>query len=321
MAGKKKAQAQAGQEFDKVYPPEGNKLLGSPSPGGHNIAEGLVCLFWIMKRFDIATLISLGHSLYKAQMECDILHQANNKPGDVSWFIRICEAGGRYCKSVGFEHSAMKAFTLTLRLKQRPLQIDYSGIQAELRCLEEDVLLEMGANKFLQIPVSLSTHFNNKDLIGKEAYEAFPEAREDIVEAGNAISVGLDTAAVFHFMRVVEWGLRALARDVGLNEVVADKKSGKIVPLEWAQWEKILNQMHGKIEEKIRLIARGPDRQRAQEFYYQAEKEIDGFKDAWRNHVMHCRRIYSSSDSLAVLSHVQRFMKSLADYGIGQLQP
>jgi hypothetical protein len=124
------------------------------------------------------------------------------------------------------------------------------------------------------------------------------------------------TAAVFHLMRVVEWGLRSFARHLGLLHVVADRKRGKIVPIEYSQWEKILSQLHEKVDAKIDSMRAGPKKQAAQEFYYSALSDVGGFKDAWRNHVMHGRKQYKSADGIAVLGHVERFMKTLADHEI-----
>ena len=39
---------------------------------------------------------------------------------------------------------------------------------------------------------------------------------------------------------------------------------------------------------------------------------IRGFRDAWRNHVMHTRAEYSREDASAVLSHVKRLLQTLA---------
>lgn len=135
-------------------------------------------------------------------------------------------------------------------------------------------------------------------------------------DAGNAIAVDLTSACVFHLMRVVEWGMRAFAYDLGLLDVVTDKKSGKTVPIAFAQWEHILNQLEEKIESKTAAMPRGEDKQKALEFYHSSSAEIRSFKDAWRNHCMHTRASYTRQDAIAVWSHVERFMKTLAGHGL-----
>jgi hypothetical protein len=116
-------------------------------------------------------------------------------------------------------------------------------------------------------------------------------------------------------MRAVEWSLRALCVDLGLKRIRRkDKKTGKVthVALAWADWETLLNQIKSRIGKTIAASKRGPKKQLYQEFYYPAIEEIEGFKEAWRNHVMHTRREYNREDAEAVFTHVRRLMTNLA---------
>jgi hypothetical protein len=246
------------------------------------------------------------------------LRDAPNQQIDCAWFIRICEDAARYCNSVGFEHSSLKAFTMMTRYKNLSWTLNSSEIQAEFRGLEDDIILDMVKHKFVQVDSKLSGFFENKDLLGTGTSEPFPSASRDILEAGNCLALGLNTASVFHLMHVVEWGLRAFSTDLGLLEVSAGKNKTP-VPIEYAQWEQILDQLSAKIKGKIATIPKGPDKQHAQEFYYSAKEEIEAFKEAWRNHVSHTRRSYTFEDAIGVLSHVKRFMQKLADNGIREI--
>ena len=197
--------------------------------------------------------------------------------------------------------------------------IDWSSLEAELRNLIEVLKNEYSRIWFIGIAATMSGHVDNRNLLGETIPARFPEAVEDIESAGNCLAVELPTAAVFHLMRVVEWGLRAFAADLGLFGVSTGSKDNKTIPIEWAEWDRILNQLSDKIRSKIESIPKGPKRQQAQEFYFSAKQEVEAFKDAWRNHVMHARRRYSSEDAIAALSHVGRFMKSLVDNGMGKI--
>jgi hypothetical protein len=197
-----------------------------------------------------------------------------------------------------------------------PLLFDSSSMAAELRSLEGDIASDMMDCMFVQVVKDASLFFENPELLGAAVLKGFPICQEDIVSAGNCIAVGLGTAAVFHLMRIAEMGLRAFARHLGLLRVIEDKKKGKTIPMEYAQWEKILKQLGEKIESKLLPMKRGPSKQKKQEFYYSALNEVSSFKDAWRNHVMHVRQTYSLEDAAAVTAHVGRFMASLAEHGI-----
>jgi hypothetical protein len=116
-------------------------------------------------------------------------------------------------------------------------------------------------------------------------------------------------------MRVVESGLRAFCAHVGFREVRETfRPSGKhkYVPVEYAQWEKILDQLQPVCEQKILRIKNKRTKQLAQEFYFPVIQEVRAIKDAWRNHVMHSRRTYTKQDAEAILDHSRRLMRTLA---------
>jgi hypothetical protein len=56
---------------------------------------------------------------------------------------------------------------------------------------------------------------------------------------------------------------------------------------------------------------RGPARDDALEFYRGALGSFEGFKDAYRNNVMHARKSYNGPDALALMHHVRDFMTRL----------
>lgn len=273
----------------------------------------------IMKRFDLAGFYSLLGRLHTAQTACASIKNVPPAQQNLTleWFRGIAEDAAKYCHSVGFHHASKKAFTTLANLTATPWIFDASAIEAEFRGLESDIVLEMLKHKFIQI--EHPSYLDARELFGPDVARCFPGAAAEMSLAGDCLSVNLSVSAVFHLMRIVEYGLRALAKNLGLHQIIADKKKGKTIPVAFAQWEQVLNQLHPKVDEKIRRIRRGTKKQRAQEFYYAALKDIDGFKLAWRNHVMHSRSAYTSEDAFAILSHVERLMKSLAGYGITEL--
>ncbi len=54
-------------------------------------------------------------------------------------------------------------------------------------------------------------------------------------------------------------------------------------------------------------------KQDTQEFYYPLLHDMRGFKEAFRNHVMHSRSEYTPQQAEDVLDHVKRFMVLLSD--------
>ena len=159
--------------------------------------------------------------------------------------------------------------------------------------------------------------------LGDEVYEKFKDARFDAQQFALCIVAGASTAAVFHMMRVVEWGVRALGKDLGLRKIkdVYKPKPGgslktpkvKLTPIENATWEKIQGQLRNKVDKRLSRLRPGPAKDRKSAYYSSILEDFNGFKDAWRNHVMHTRLQCKDGEELRVLSYVDRFMKSLAE--------
>jgi hypothetical protein len=86
-----------------------------------------------------------------------------------------------------------------------------------------------------------------------EIVGVFDKARSDVEDALDCFGVGKDTAAVFHFMRVAEWGLRALCVHLGFRNIKSKTKSGKVhlTPIEFSTWETMLNQLNGRVNKRI----------------------------------------------------------------------
>jgi hypothetical protein len=65
---------------------------------------------------------------------------------------------------------------------------------------------------FVAVAPDLEAYIDQDALLGDAVTAKFPDAVVEIRNAGNCLAVGCSTAAVFHLMRVVEFGLRALSR-------------------------------------------------------------------------------------------------------------
>jgi hypothetical protein len=105
-------------------------------------------------------------------------------------------------------------------------------------------------------------------------------------------------------MRVAEIGLPALARE---RQVTFPKH-----PLEWADWQNILEQTEMKARDVTRGAPRGPQKDAMQAFYSGAIGQLHGFKDTFRNVVMHVRRRYDELDALRAINQVREFMNGLS---------
>lgn len=154
------------------------------------------------------------------------------------------------------------------------------------------------------IPANHARYWQQEKPFGELLYEAFPNVRTDLTSAGNCFAIEQYTACVFHLMRVVEKGLRALARERRIKAI--SKK-----PLEWNDWSRIISAIEAKAQEVSKWSA-GPTRDKAQEFYRSAVGELYAFKDAYRNYVMHDRAEFDEHQAASVYHRVGEFMGRLA---------
>lgn len=238
--------------------------------------------------------------------------------GDLQRYI---EAINAECVAVKLKRSSQLAQSLIGRIDEnRELTNRYvAGLLAEL---DKHIRMDMQEQLFLYMSPVDAEYYNNEKLLGDAVYDSFPDARIDVLAAGNCLACGNDTAAVFHLMRVAEWGLRALCIHFGFKKVKEYKnKTGKygLIPIQYSMWEKMLNQLEKKTTNKIAKLQRGSAKQKLQEFYNPLVRDIRAIKDTWRNHVMHSRAEYGHEDALAALAHVKDIMTALASRGVKQV--
>lgn len=178
------------------------------------------------------------------------------------------------------------------------------------------LVAELGKRKFLYVSPDRTDCVDSDALFGEKVRDAFPSAAFDIRESGNCMAAECHTAAVFHLMRAVEWGLRTLATDLGIRRLRChNKKTGKVkhTPLSWSVWDGIISDIKNRIAKRISKAQRGPKKQVYQEFYNPAVDNIERFKDAYRNHVMHTRRDYLPGEASLIFEQVRYFMRRLAN--------
>jgi hypothetical protein len=157
---------------------------------------------------------------------------------------------------------------------------------------------EMKSKLFFYFEPNKQEFLLGEDLFGEQVAKAFPSTEYDIKHAGRCLAFEEWTASIFHCMKVVEIGLNTLAKELGVN---SDRPN----------WGSILDDIENKILEINKLPKTNPLKKREQ-FYSEAASQFRLFKNAWRNHVMHVRSIYDSTDADKVFRSVQDFMSHLS---------
>ena len=181
--------------------------------------------------------------------------------------------------------------------------IDYEQYKTELKYLREAIEDGLKERYVYYYPAEKAKLLRAFEEDWKPILVKFPSVMDDGLRGIDCYASGQYTASVFHMMRVAEIGLRALARE---RQVTFPKH-----PLEWADWQNILEQTESKARSATNGMSRGPKRDAMQAFYSSAIAQVHAFKDTYRNVVMHVRRSYDELDALRVIHQVRDFMNGL----------
>jgi hypothetical protein len=149
----------------------------------------------------------------------------------------------------------------------------------------------------LIVPASEKTLYNDAiNMFGQTVERTFPNASEDIAEAGKCLALNGGTACVFHLMRVMENAVQVMG--ASLNVTLIDKHNKELA------WGPLLSNLNCAIQKMLK------GRQRDQ--WSEAYTLLYHVKQAWRNDTMHPNQTYTREEAKAILDAVRIFMNDLA---------
>lgn len=130
----------------------------------------------------------------------------------------------------------------------------------------------------------------------------FPRASFEVEEAAKCIALGRYTAAVFHAMRMLEIGIRALSKRLSIPDPTKAAEKN---------WGKILAAIKAKIDEMWPGSVRLPNSEGA--VFEDLYAHLDAIRNPWRNATMHVETIYVSHEALHIIRCAAFFMTKLAN--------
>ena len=200
----------------------------------------------------------------------------------------------------GLELSGLIAAPKLIRqVLARLPDLTFVRLHENLLQIQEMMIDELKDIRLSFIPKEQSMFLDREHKEKENLAQSFPSTLEDYKEAIFCYVNGRHTAAVFHAMRVLEYGLEALAKDVSLNFDVQ-------------QWGNIIDQIEKEIKTIRVTMSRGLAKNERLQFLSESAKEFTYFKDGWRNYVAHRRVKYDGHQALSVINHVKAFMIHLS---------
>lgn len=186
-------------------------------------------------------------------------------------------------------------------LKRLP-EMSFVRVHESIINIQQMIINEIKDVLLLFIPKNKSIWLEKENNINSQLIKSFPSAKDDYNEAVLCYVYGQHTAAVFHSMRILEYGLKALAKDLKLKFYRQN-------------WGKIIQKIKDEINNEIKTLSnqpKDPSRTERLKFLSNAAQEFTYFKDGWRNYVMHGDDKYDESQALSVFNHVKAFMVHLS---------
>ena len=183
---------------------------------------------------------------------------------------------------------------------------NYSTLYTELTVLKQSIEDDIQFERFYHYPKEPFAAVIRMEADWAATFAAFPskDVKFEISSGIDCYALGHPTAAIFHFMRAAEFGLRALARERRI-------RLGKNKPVEWGTWQEILQKL-GVAQKEIEGWKAGDKKDAALSFYTSAIAALHSFKNEYRNMVMHVRREYATEDAGKALRQVRDFLNDLS---------
>jgi hypothetical protein len=132
-----------------------------------------------------------------------------------------------------------------------------------------------------------------------DVFTKFPSANADCDSAVYCYACDQGTASVFHSMRILECGLKALSDALGL-------------PFGTDVWHVAIDRIESEIRDLERIWPKGNNKSEFLKFYSEAAKEFRYFKDGWRNYVSHRLSVYDAPQAFSTMNHVKDFMLTIS---------
>lgn len=201
-----------------------------------------------------------------------------------------------------------RGFTCALRaarrLQEQRNTLTPAEVSKSFRDLWDDFLSDCDGRLVELIEPANTKYYDQDAGFGYEVAQRFPSAKPEIRECGTCYALGRHTASVFHAMRAVEHGLRALTGAVG---VVSPK-----VPLNYQDWNCLIQQVESRSEAAVDTWGKSAEVTNARQFFHRLVADLYLFKDDVRNVTMHTRASYDAPGALSVRNRAAEWFAVLA---------
>lgn len=206
---------------------------------------------------------------------------------------RLDEFSGKL-KEIGLPASREAAIRLKSSITSLAPTHSISELCARLAQSIED---ESKSRVFIVLDPSLQERYTRPRHEWEVVIDTYPRIIREVEEASKCLALERPTATVFHCMRIMEHGLKLIARELGVPYAPS--------------WESYIKQINERISAgyKDKL----PEWREREPFFRDLVGDMIAVKTAWRNPTMHIVRDYMPKEASNVYASVRTFMRRLAE--------
>jgi hypothetical protein len=242
-------------------------------------------------------IYKISRDIERLRRTAELYKGANRKPdnADAADFQILLKEIYRECLALGLTAPHEMAGRL---IDKAPPQT-YAVMSVDLEHLDGSLTTDLKKEAVFRILPERKGYFEQTDLFGSKVAVAFLSCTRDIQKAGSCYALGQEDACVHHLMMVLERGLKALAKTVGLP---AHHHSN---------WQAVIT----KVETQTNTLPGGPQL----DFYRDVNAQFGFLKVAYRNHSEHAHDDpYDMVKALHILNHTKFFMEALEKGGVAE---
>lgn len=259
-----------------------------------------------MIELNASSFLSAATSLARIHQVYSGLSAANDEkliPESVALVLPAVRLFEAEAQAIGARLASVSAHRFMTSLEQNPCEVTVVQATIALHDIESRFADYLSEIKLFTLSAQESPFMGPVDeLLQSEGFSIlFPSASFEVEEAAKCIAFGRYTASVFHAMRVLEIGIRALSKRLGIPDPL--KPSEK-------NWSKFLGAIKSQIDQLWPTNSRLPGSEGvAFEGLY---AHLDAVRNPWRNATMHVETIYAPHEALHIIRCAAFFMVALS---------
>lgn len=170
-------------------------------------------------------------------------------------------------------------------------------LRIRFRDLSERIRDDLESVKFFHLGErEADLYFSKEPHFGAGVRNQFPSATFEIDEAAKCLAFGRSTASVFHLMRVLEAGIGAIYKCLGIGTLPAGSNPS---------WGMVLEEIRKELAKRGKAFSEN-------DAFKDMYAWLGAVKDAWRNPTLHFEDKKTEEEAQEILLAVQTFMKKVA---------